>query len=202
MLDLNTENEELDNFSEDEEFDESYLEEDELNDSWIDTADQDTMIEAAIIEFINELTAIRLSLNDRQQLTESFDRLSYNVVEQHQQLQIIISLLEKLSKSLSAENISKLLQIQKSFGAFAQKLEIFETAINSNILHQQESRKQADEIYQNLDRAWRRLEDEVKVQRRIVGGISTWKNFVILSIGSGLSAAALMFIGFKLFIAK
>ncbi len=202
MLDLNTENEELDNFSEDEEFDESYIEEDEINDSWIDSANQDTMIEAATIEFINELTAIRVSLTEQQQLTESFDRLSYNVVEQHQQLQTIISLLEQLTKSLSAENLSKLLQIQKSFGAFAQKLEMFEAAINSNIRQQPESRKRADEIYQNLDRAWRRLEDEVKVQRRIVGGISTWENFAILSIGSGFSAATFMFLGFKLFIAK
>ena len=202
MLDLNTENEELDNFSEDEEFDEYYLEEDELNDSWIDSADQDTMIEAATIEFINELTAIRVSLTEQQQLTESFDQLSYNVVEQRQQLQNIILLSEKLTKSFSADNLSKFLQIQKSFSAFAQKLEMFEQAINTNIRQQQESQKQAAETYQNLDRAWRRLADEVKEQRYILGGISTWENFAILSIGSGFSAAAFMFLGFKLFITK
>jgi hypothetical protein len=200
MSELNPENEEFDNFSGNEEFDESYAE--DLDDSWMNTTDREQVLDEAAIEFINELTAIRISLNDRQQLTESFDRLSYNVVEQHQQLQTIISLLEQLTKSLSAENLSKLLQIQKSFGAFAQKLEMFETAINSNIRQQQESRKRADEIYQNLDRAWRRLEDEVKVQRRIVGGISSWENFAILSIGSGLSAAAFMLLGFKFFITK
>jgi hypothetical protein len=56
-----------------------------------------------------------------------------------------------------------LLQIKKSFSAFAQKLEMFEKGINANIRRQQESQKQADEIYQNLNRGWRRLEDEVKV---------------------------------------
>jgi uncharacterized phage infection (PIP) family protein YhgE len=208
MLNFNTENEELDNFSEDEEFDESYLEGEELKDSWIDTAnsppetlrERDPEIEAAVIEFINELTAIRTSLTEQQQLAESFDRLSYNVVEQRQQLQSIILSLEQLTKSLSTANISKLLQVQKSFSTFAQKLEMFEKAISNNIRQQQESRMRGDEIYQNLDRAWRRLADEVKEQRQILGGISSWENFAILSIGSGLSAAAFMFLGFKLFL--
>jgi hypothetical protein len=202
MLNFNTENEEPDNFSEDEEFDESYLDEEELNDSWIDTTNRDAAIEVAAIEFINELTAIRTSLTDRQQLTDSFDRLNYNVVEQHQQLQTIIRSLEQLAKSLSADNISKLLQIQKSFSTFAQKLEMFEKAINSNIRQQQESRTRGDEIYQNLDRAWRRLADEIKEQRQIIGGIASWESFAILSIGSGLSAAVFMLIGFKFFISK
>jgi hypothetical protein len=202
MLDFSTENEELNNFSEDEEFDESYIEDEELNDSWIDTANRDAAIEVAAIEFINELTAIRTSLTDRQQLTDSFDRLNYNVVEQHQQLQTIIRSLEQLAKSLSADNISKLLQIQKSFSTFAQKLEMFEKAINSNIRQQQESRTRGDEIYQNLDRAWRRLADEIKEQRQIIGGIASWESFAILSIGSGLSAAVFMLIGFKFFISK
>jgi hypothetical protein len=202
MLDFSTENEELNNFSEDEEFDESYLDEEELNDSWIDTTNRDAAIEVAAIEFINELTAIRTSLTDRQQLTDSFDRLNYNVVEQHQQLQTIIRSLEQLAKSLSADNISKLLQIQKSFSTFAQKLEMFEKAINSNIRQQQESRTRGDEIYQNLDRAWRRLADEIKEQRQIIGGIASWESFAILSIGSGLSAAVFMLIGFKFFISK
>jgi hypothetical protein len=95
-----------------------------------------------------------------------------------------------------------LLQIKKSFSAFAQKLEMFEKGINANIRRQQESQKQADEIYQNLNRGWRRLEDEVKVQRQIVGGLSSWENFAILSISTGFSAAAFMLLGFKLFIAK
>jgi uncharacterized phage infection (PIP) family protein YhgE len=202
MLNFNTENEEPDNFSEDEEFDESYLDEEELNDSWIDTTNRDAAIEVAAIEFINELTAIRTSLTDRQQLTDSFDRLNYNVAEQHQQLQTIIRSLEQLAKSLSTENTSKLLQIQKSFSTFAQKLEMFEKAINSNIRQQQESRTRGDEIYQNLDRAWRRLADEIKEQRQIIGGIASWKSFAILSIGSGLSAALFMVIGFKFFISK
>jgi hypothetical protein len=202
MLNFNTENEELDNFSEDEEFNESYLEDEELNDSWIDPTSRDAEIEAAIIEFIGELTAIRTSLTEQYQLAESFNRLNYNVVEQRQQLQTIIRSLEQLTKSLSAENLSKLLQVQKSFSTFAQKLEMFEKAINSNIRQQQESRTQGDEIYQNLDRAWRRLADEIKEQRQILGGIAGWENFVILSIGSGLSAAAFMLIGFKLFITK
>jgi uncharacterized phage infection (PIP) family protein YhgE len=210
MLNFNTENEELDNFLEDEEFDESYLEDEELNNPWIDTTnsppetlrERDAEIEAAIIEFIGELTAIRTSLTEQQQLAESFDRLNYNVVEQHQQLQTIIRSLEQLTKSLSADNISKLLQIQKSFSTFAQKLEMFEQGINANIRQQQESQKKADEIYQNLSRGWRRLEDEVKVLRQIVGRISSWENFAILSIGTGLSAAAFMLIGFKLFITK
>jgi hypothetical protein len=202
MLAFNTENAELDNFSEGEEFDESYIEDEELNDSWIDTANRDAAIEVAAIEFINELTAIRTSLADRQQLTDSFDRLNYNVVEQHQQLQTIIRSLEQFAKSLSADNISKLLQIQKSFSTFAQKLEMFEKAINSNIRQQQESRTRGDEIYQNLDRAWRRLADEIKEQRQIIGGIASWESFAILSIGSGLSAAVFMLIGFKFFISK
>jgi hypothetical protein len=202
MLNFNTENEELDNFSEDEELDESYLEDEEPNDSWIDTTNRDAEIEAAIIEFIGELTAIRTSLTEQYQLAESFDRLNYNVVEQRQQLQTIIRSLEQLTKSLSAENLSKLLQVQKSFSTFAQKLEMFEKAINSNIRQQQESRTRGDEIYQNLDRAWRRLADEIKEQRQILGGIAGWENFAILSICSGLSAAAFMLIGFKLFITK
>jgi DNA repair exonuclease SbcCD ATPase subunit len=202
MLDFNTENAELDNFSEGEEFDESYIEDEELNDSWVDTANRDAEIEVAAIEFINELTAIRTSLTDRQQLTDSFDRLNYNVAEQHQQLQTIIRSLEQLAKSLSTENISKLLQIQKSFSTFAQKLEMFEKAINSNIRQQQESRTRGDEIYQNLDRAWRRLADEIKEQRQIIGGIASWESFAILSIGTGFSAAAFMFVGFKFFLIK
>jgi hypothetical protein len=202
MLDFNAENEELDNFSEDEEFDESYLEDEELGDSWIDAVDREQVLDEAAIGFINELTAIRISLTEQQQLTESFDRLSYNVVEQRQQLQNIILLSEKLTKSFSADNLSKFLQIQKSFSAFAQKLEIFEQAINTNIRQQQESQKQAAETYQNLDRAWRQLADEIKEQRQILGGIPSWENFAILLIGSGLSAAAFMFLGFKLFIAK
>jgi uncharacterized phage infection (PIP) family protein YhgE len=202
MLNLNTENEELDDFSEDEEFDEPYLEDEEPNNSWIDTANRDAEIEAAVIEFIDELTAVRTSLAEQQQLAESFDRLSYNVVEQRQQLQSIILSLEQLTKSLSTANISKLLQVQKSFSTFAQKLEMFEKAIDNNIHQQQESRKRGDEIYQDLNRAWRRLADEIKEQRQIIGGIASWESFAMLSIGSGLSAAALMFIGFKLFIAK
>jgi phosphoenolpyruvate carboxylase len=202
MLNLNTENEEPDNFSEDEEFDESYLEDEELNDSWIDTTSRDAEIEAAVIEFIGELTAVRISLTEQQQLAESFDRLNYNVVEQHQQLQTIIRSLEQLTKSLSADNVSKLLQVQKSFSTFAQKLEMFEKAIGNNIHQQQESRTRGDEVYQNLDRAWRRLADEIKEQRQIIGGLASWESFVILSIGSGLSAAAFMLLGFKLFITK
>jgi hypothetical protein len=181
MLDFNAENEELDNFSEDEEFDESYLEDEELGDSWIDAVDREQVLDEAAIEFINELTAIRISLTEQQMLTESFDRLSYNVVEQRQQLQNIILLSEKLTKSFSADNLSKFLQIQKSFSAFAQKLEMFEQAINTNIRQQQESQKQAAETYQNLDRAWRRLADEIKEQRQILGGIPSWENFAILS---------------------
>ncbi len=192
MLNSNTENEE---------FDESYLEE-ELNDSWIDTTNRDAEIEAAVIEFIGELTAVRTSLTEQQKLGESFDRLSYNVVEQRQQLQSIILSLEQLNKLLSTENISKLLQIQKSFSTFAQKLEMFEEAINNNIRKQQESRTRSDEIYQNLDRAWRRLADEIKEQRQIIGGIASWESFAMLSIGTGFSAAAFMLLGFKIFIAK
>jgi ABC-type transporter Mla subunit MlaD len=202
MLDFNTENEELNNFSEDEEFDESYTEDEELNDSWIATTNRDAAIEAAIIEFINEITAIRTSLTEQQQLGESFDRLNYNVSEQHQQLQIIIRSLEQLTKSLSTENTSKLLQIQKSFSTFAQKLEMFEKTINTNIRQQQESRTRGDEIYQNLDRAWRRLADEIKEQRQIIGGIAGWESFAILSIGSGLSASLFTLLAFKFFMTK
>jgi hypothetical protein len=200
MLGFNAKNGELDNFSESEEFDESYLRDEELNDSWSNTAEREQAIEAATIKFVSELTAIRTSLAEQQQLNESFDRLSYNVVEQRQQLQTIARLLEQLAKSLSTENTSKLLQIQKSFSVFAQKLEMFEKAIDSNLHQQQESRSQADEVYQNLNRAWQRLADEIKKQRQILGGIPSWENFAILSIGSGFSAAAFMFLGFKLFL--
>lgn len=192
MSNFSIENEEKDNFSDNDDF----------TDVWSDSANQEKVIEEAAVQFISELTAINASLADQRQLTESFNLLSYNVVEQHQQLQTIIRLLEQLTKSLSADDIAKLLQIQKSFSTFAQKLKMFEKAINANIQQQQKSQAQADEIYQNLNKGWRRLEDEVKTQRWIVGDIASLKNFAILSIGTGLSAAAFVLLGFKFFMAK
>jgi DNA repair exonuclease SbcCD ATPase subunit len=202
MSDFNTKSKELDLFPVDEEFDESYIEDEEFNSSWIDTVNRDTAIEAAVVEFIDELIAVRASLAEQQQLSESFDQLNYNVAEQHQQIQTILRLLEPLTRSLSAENISKLSQIQKSFSTFSQKLEMFEKAINTNIRQQQESRTRGDETYQNLDRAWRRLADEIKEQRQIIGGIPSWENFAAISIGSGLSAALFTLLAFKFFMTK
>jgi hypothetical protein len=189
MSNFSTENEELNSSSE----------KDTLTDARNDSVEQQKAIKEAANSFINELTAINTSLADRQQLTESFSLLSYNVVEQRQQIQTIILFLEQLNKSLSTDSISKLIQIQKSFSAFAQKLEMFEKAISADIHQQKESRAQADEIYQNLNRGWRRLEDEVKEQRQIVGGLASWESFAVLSIGTGFSAAVFIFLGFKLF---
>jgi uncharacterized phage infection (PIP) family protein YhgE len=201
-----SDNNKLDDFSELEELQDSYIddvvEDEELDEYWNDAAEQAKAMQKAAIILVNELTGIRMALSDRQQLTDSFGQLNSNVAKQQQQIQTIASLLEQLTKSLSNDNLSRLLQIQKSFSAFAQKLEMFEQGINANIRRQQESQKQAEEIYQNLNRGWRRLEDEVKVQRQIVGGLSSWENFAILSIGTGFSAAAFMLLGFKLFIAK
>jgi hypothetical protein len=200
-----SDNNELDNFSELEELQDSYndvVEDGELNDYWIDAAEQAKAMEKMAIILANELTGIRIALSDRQQLTNSFGQLNSNVAKQQQQIQTIAFLLEQLTKSSSNDNLSRLLQVQKSFSTFAQKLYMFENSINANIHRQQESQKQADEIYQNLNRGWRRLEDEVKVQRRIVGGLASWESFAILSVGTGFSAVAFMFLGFKLFIAK
>lgn len=202
MSDFNTEKEEVNNFSGNEEFGELYLEDRETDGSWLDPTDRDRAIDESTIALVQELVAIRTSLNDRQRLTETFDSLSYNVVEQRQQLQSIILSLEQLTKSISADNLSRFLQIQKSFSTFSHKLETFDKTIEANIRRQQESQKKADEVYQNLGRSWRRIEDEVKVQRQIVGRIQSWENFAILVIGTGFSAAAFMLIGFKLFMAK
>jgi hypothetical protein len=199
MSDYITENEELDDLAA-EESDELLIDEDE--EYWLNEADRQQAMEEAAIALVNELTGIRLALTDRQQLTDSFGQLNLSVVEQQQQLQTIVSLLEQLTKSLSADNLSKFLQIQKSFVLFAQKLDMFEKSINGNIQQQQESRKQADEIYQNLNRGWRKLEDENKMHRRAIGGVFSLKNFIILSIGVGASAAVFTSLAFKLFILK
>jgi hypothetical protein len=199
MSDYITENEELDDLAA-EESDESLVDEDE--EYWLNEADRQQAMEEAAIALVNELTGIRLALTDRQQLTDSFGQLNLSVVEQQQQLQTIVSLLEQLTKSLSADNISRLLQVQKSFAIFAQKLDMFEKSTNANIQQQQESRKQAEEIYQNLNRGWRKLEDENKMHRRAIGGVFSPKNFILLSIGVGASAAVFTSLAFKLFILK
>jgi methyl-accepting chemotaxis protein len=201
-----SDNNELDDFSELEELQDSYIddvvEDEELDEYWNDVAEQTKAMQKSAIILVNELTGIRMALSDRQQLTDSFGQLNSNAAKQQQQIQTIASLLEQLTKSLSTDNLSRLIQIQKSFSTFAQKLEMFEQGINASIRCQQESQKQADEIYQNLNRSWRRLEDEVKIQRQIIGGIFSWENFAVLSIGTGFSAAAFMLLGFKLFITK
>ncbi len=198
MSDYITENEELDGL--DENTEELLVDEDE--EYWLNEADRQQAMEEAAIALINELTGIRLALTERQQLTDSFGQLNLSVVEQQQQLQTIVSLLEQLTKSLSADNIARLLQVQKSFAIFAQKLDMFEKSTNANIQQQQESRKQAEEIYQNLNRGWRKLEDEHKMQRRAIGGLFSLKNFMLLSIGVGASAAVFTSLAFKLFSLK
>jgi hypothetical protein len=207
MSDFSTDNEELDNFSEEEEFEEydsdDIAEEEEPEEYWSEEGeDREQAMEEMAIALVNELTAIRIALNDRQQLTDSFGQLNNNVAEQQQNLQTVISLLEQLTQSLSADRVTKLLQIQKSFGIFAQKLEMFEKGINSNIRQNQESREKADEIYQNLNRGWRQLAEDNKIYRRAIIEISSIKNIVTLAIGIGLSTAGFILLAFKLFMTK
>jgi ABC-type transporter Mla subunit MlaD len=208
MSDPNLENENLNDSSEENEFedyDSDDIPEDEESSEeyWIDDdTDREQALEEMAIALVNELTAIRIALNDRQQLTDSFGKLNSTVVDQQQQIQTIVSLLEQLTQSLSSDRLSKLLQIQKSFTAFAQKLEMFEKGINSNIRQNQESREKADEIYQNLNRGWRQLAEDNKIYRRAIIEISSIKNIVILSIGIGFSTAGFIMLAFKLFMTK
>jgi ABC-type transporter Mla subunit MlaD len=207
MSGISTDNEELDNFSEEEEFEDydndDIAEEEEPEEYWSEEADdREQAMEEMAIALVNELTAIRIALNDRQQLTDSFGQLNSNVAEQQQHLQTVISLLEQLTQSLSADRVTKLLQIQKNFGAFAQKLEMFEKGINSSIRQNQESREKADEIYQNLNRGWRQLAEDNKIYRRAIIEISSIKNIVILAIGIGLSTAGFIILASKLSIIK
>jgi ABC-type transporter Mla subunit MlaD len=207
MSDSNLENENLNESSEEEDFEDydsdDIAENEESEEYWSDDdTDREQALEEMAIALVNELTAIRLALNDRQQLTDSFGQLNSSVVEQQQQIQTIVSLLEQLTQSLASDRLSKLLQIQKSFGTFAQKLEMFEKGINSNIRQNQESREKANEIYQNLNRGWRQLAEDNKIYRRAIIEISSIKNIAILAIGIGFSTAGFIILAFKLFMTK
>jgi ABC-type transporter Mla subunit MlaD len=208
MSDPNLKDKKFSDSSEEEEFEDynsdDIPEDEESEEYWSedDETDREQALEEMAIALVNELTAVRIALNDRQQLTDSFGKLNSTVVDQQQQIQTIVSLLEQLTQSLSSDRISKLLQIQKSFAAFAQKLDMFEKGINSNIRQNQESREKADEIYQNLNRGWRQLAEDNKIYRRAIIEISSIKNMVFLAIGIGLSTAGFIILASKLSIIK
>jgi ABC-type transporter Mla subunit MlaD len=208
MSDPNLKDKKFSDSSEEEEFEnynsDDIPEDEESEEYWSedDETDREQALEEMAIALVNELTAIHIALNDRQQLTDSFGKLNSTVVDQQQQIQTIVSLLEQLTQSLSSDRVTKLLQIQKNFGAFAQKLEMFEKGINSSIRQNQESREKADEIYQNLNRGWRQLAEDNKIYRRAIIEISSIKNIAILAIGIGLSTAGFILLAFKLFMTK
>jgi hypothetical protein len=75
-----SDNNELDDFSELEELQDSYIddvvEDEELDEYWNDVAEQTKAMQKSAIILINELTGIRMALSDRQQLTDSFGQLN------------------------------------------------------------------------------------------------------------------------------